>query len=260
MGRLQDKAALITGGAGGIGAATAVLFAEEGARVAIVDRDRVAAEDAAGEVRRRFPDADVLAAAADLRWEDEARRAADAADASFGGVDVLVNAAGVRVYGALADADRESWDSILAVNLMATAHCCKAAVPLMRARGGGSIVNVSSVFGVAGRAGMGQYDVTKAAVVSLSRTLAIEEVGHGIRVNTVCPGPTLTPFHIRRAEAQGVTEEELRRTGAGHTLMKRWAEPREVACAILFLAGNESSYVTGTTLVVDGGVSAVAGS
>lgn len=260
MERLRDKAALVTGGGGGIGAATALLFAEEGARVAIVDRDRAAADAAAEEVRRRFPAADVLAAAADLSREDEASRAADAAAARFGGLDVLVNAAGIRVYGALADADPESWGSILAVNLMATAHCCKAAVPLLRARGGGSIVNVSSVFGVAGRAGMGQYDVTKAAVVSLSRTLAIEEVGHGIRVNTVCPGPTLTPFHIRRAEARGVTEEELRRTGAGHSLMKRWAEPREIACAILFLAGGESSYVTGATLVVDGGVSAAAGS
>lgn len=259
MGRLRDKAALVTGGGGGIGAATALLFAEEGARVAIVDRDRAAAEAAAEEVRRRFPAADVLAEAADLSREDEASRAADAAASRFGGMDVLVNAAGIRVYGALADADPESWSSILAVNLMATAHCCKAAVPLLRARGGGSIVNVSSVFGVAGRAGMGQYDVTKAAVVSLSRTLAIEEVGRGIRVNTVCPGPTLTPFHIRRAEAQGVTEEELRRTGAGHSLMKRWAEPREIACAILFLAGDESSYVTGATLVVDGGVSASAG-
>lgn len=259
MGRLRDKAALVTGGGGGIGAATALLFAEEGARVAIVDRDRAAAEAAAEEVRRRFPAADVLAAGADLSREDEANRAAEAAGARFGGLDVLVNAAGIRVYGALADADRESWESILAVNLLATAHCCKAVVPLLRARGGGSIVNVSSVFGVAGRAGMGQYDVTKAAVVSLSRTLAIEEVGRGIRVNTVCPGPTLTPFHVRRAEARGVTEGELRRTGAGHSLMKRWAEPREVACAILFLAGDESSYVTGTTLVVDGGVSAAAG-
>ena len=259
MGRLRDKAALVMGGGGGIGAATALLFAEEGARVAIVDRDRAAAEAAAEEVRRRFPAADVLAAAADLSREDEANRAAEAAGARFGGLDVLVNAAGIRVYGALADADRESWGSILAVNLMATAHCCKAAGPLLRARGGGSIVNVSSVFGVAGRAGMGQYDVTKAAVVSLSRTLAIEEVGRGIRVNTVCPGPTLTPFHVRRAEARGITEEELRRTGAGHSLMKRWAEPREIACAILFLAGDESSYVTGTTLVVDGGVSAAAG-
>ena len=118
------------------------------------------------------------------------------------------------------------------------------------------MVNVSSVFGVTGRAGMGQYDVTKAAVVSLSRTLAIEEVGNGIRVNAVCPGPTITPFHIERAKARGVSEEELRRTGAQHTLMKRWAEPREVAHTILFLACDESSFVTGTALVVDGGASA----
>ena len=233
-----------------------MLFAEEGARLALVDRDGAAVEAAAAEVRARVPSADVLPLATDLSDEAEARRTMAAADAHFGGLDVLVNVAGIRVYGALADAEEDSWDSILAVNLMATVHCCKAAVPLLRARSGGSIVNVSSVFGVTGRAGMGQYDVTKAAVVSLSRTLAIEEVGHGIRVNTVCPGPTITPFHIARAEARGVSEDELRRTGARHTLMKRWGEPREVASTILFLASDESSFVTGTTLVVDGGASA----
>ncbi len=256
MGRIQDKVAFITGGGGGIGAATAMLFAEEGGRLAIVDRDGDAAGSAAAAVRQRVPEADVLPLAADLSDEDEARRTLAAADARFGGLDILVNVAGIRVFGALADAGRDSWESILAVNLMATVHCCKAAVPLLRRRGGGSIVNVSSVFGVTGRAGMGQYDVTKAAVVSLSRTLAIEEVEHGTRVNTVCPGPTITPFHIARAQARGVSEEELRRTGARHTLMKRWAEPREVASTILFLASDESSFVTGTTLVVDGGASA----
>ena len=256
MGRIQGKTALITGGGGGIGAATAMLFAEEGAGLALVDRDGAAAEGAAEEIRGRFPSADVLPMAADLSDEGQASRAVEKTAAQLGGLDILVNVAGIRVYGALADADADSWDSILAVNLMATVHCCKAAVPLLRSRGGGSIVNVSSVFGVAGRAGMGQYDVTKAAVVSLSRTMAIEEVGHGIRVNAVCPGPTITPFHIARAKARGVSEEELRRTGAQHTLMKRWAEPREVASAILFLAGDESSFVTGTALVVDGGASA----
>ena len=256
MGRIQGKTALITGGGGGIGAATAMLFAEEGAGLALVDRDGAAAEAAAEEIRGRFPSADVLPMAADLSDEGQASRAVEKTAAHFGGLDILVNVAGIRVYGALADADADSWDSILAVNLMATVHCCKAAVPLLRSRGGGSIVNVSSVFGVAGRAGMGQYDVTKAAVVSLSRTMAIEEVGHGIRVNAVCPGPTITPFHIARAKARGVSEEELRRTGAQHTLMKRWAEPREVAGAILFLAGDESSFVTGAALVVDGGASA----
>ena len=259
MGRIEGKVALITGGGGGIGAATAMLFAEEGARLALVDRDGAAAEAAAGAIRGKLPSAEVMPAQADLSAEPEARRAVEAAAAHFGGLDILVNVAGIRVYGALADAEPDSWDSILAVNLMATVHCCRAAVPLLRSRGGGSIVNVSSVFGVTGRAGMGQYDVTKAAVVSLSRTLAIEEVGHGIRVNAVCPGPTITPFHVQRAEARGVSEDELRRTGAQHTLMKRWAEPREVACAILFLACNESSFVTGTALVVDGGASAAAG-
>ena len=256
MGRVQEKAAFITGGGGGIGAATALLFAEEGGRLALVDRDGDSAEAAAEEIRGRVPSAEVMPLAADLSDEPQANRAMDAAAARFGGLDILVNVAGIRVYGALADAEPESWDSILAVNLMATVHCCRAAVPLLRSRGGGSIVNVSSVFGVTGRAGMGQYDVTKAAVVSLSRTLAIEEVGNGIRVNAVCPGPTITPFHIERAKARGVSEEELRRTGAQHTLMKRWAEPREVAHTILFLACDESSFVTGTALVVDGGASA----
>ena len=256
MPRLQGKVALITGGGGGIGAATAMLFAEEGAGLALVDREGAAAEAAATAIRERFPSCDIMPMAADLSDEAQVNRAVDAAAAHFGGLDILVNVAGIRVYGALADADPGSWESILAVNLMATVHCCKAAIPQLRSRGGGSIVNVSSVFGVAGRAGMGQYDVTKAAVVSLSRTMAIEEVGHGIRVNAVCPGPTITPFHIERARARGVSEEELRRTGAQHTLMKRWAEPREVASTILFLACEESSFVTGTALVVDGGASA----
>ncbi len=259
MGRIEGKVAFITGGGGGIGAATALLFAEEGGRLVLVDRDGAAAEAAAEEVRAKVPSAEVMPLAADLSDEPHANRAMDAATARFGGLDILVNVAGIRVFGALADAEPDSWDSILAVNLMATVHCCRAAVPLLRSRGGGSIVNVSSIFGVAGRAGMGQYDVTKAAVVSLSRTLAIEEVGHGIRVNAVCPGPTITPFHIERAKARGLSEEQLRRTGAQHTLMKRWAEPREVASTILFLACGESSFVTGTALVVDGGASAAVG-
>ena len=155
MGRIQGKTALITGAGGGIGAATAMLFAEEGAGLALVDRDGAAAEGAAEEIRGRFPSADVLPMAADLSDEGQASRAVEKTAAQLGGLDILVNVAGIRVYGALADADADSWDSILAVNLMATVHCCKAAVPLLRSRGGGSIVNVSSVFGVAGAGGNG---------------------------------------------------------------------------------------------------------
>jgi 2-hydroxycyclohexanecarboxyl-CoA dehydrogenase len=256
MNRLSGKIALITGGGGGIGAATAILFAEEGAHLALVDNNAAATETVANEIRHRFPSTRVLPIVTDLRRKEETDRCIAMAHQHFGNLDILVNVAGVRVYGPLADADASSWELILAVNLMATANCCKAAIPIMRKQAGGSIINVSSVFGITGRPGMGQYDVTKAAVVSLSRTMAIEEAANGIRVNSVCPGPTLTPFHVERAKEKGQTEEELRESGAKHSLLKRWAEPREVAYPILFLASDESSYVTGTALVVDGGVSA----
>lgn len=247
---------MITGGGGGIGAATAILFAEEGGHLALVDSNGDTTEAAAQQIRERFPSTRVLPIVADLRQEEETKRCIATAHQHFGRLDILVNVAGVRVYGPLADVDASSWELILAVNLMATANCCKAAVPIMRRQASGSIVNVSSVFGITGRPGMGQYDVTKAAVVSLSRTMAIEEAANGIRVNSVCPGPTITPFHIGRAKEKGQTEEELRKSGAKHSLLKRWAEPREVAYPILFLASDESSYVTGTALIVDGGVSA----
>jgi len=256
MKRIKERVALITGGGGGIGAATATLFAEEGAHLVLVDSNDAAADAAAQQLRERFPSTRVLPLVADLRHEEETLRCITTALRDFSRLDILVNVAGVRVYGPLADVDAESWELILAVNLMATANCCKAAIPIMRDQGSGSIINVSSVFGITGRPGMGQYDVTKAAVVSLSRTMAVEEAGHGIRVNSVCPGPTITPFHIGRAKAQGQSEDELRKSGAKHSLLKRWAEPREVAYPILFLASDESSYITGTALVVDGGVSA----
>jgi 2-hydroxycyclohexanecarboxyl-CoA dehydrogenase len=254
-GRMADKVALITGGGGGIGEATGLLFAEEGGAVALVDADGGAAAAAGDRIRALVPAARVLAITADLTDEAAAEGAVAETVAGLGALDALVNVAGVRVYQPLADADRASWEFILGVNVLATAYCCRAVLPAMRGGGGGSIVNVSSVYGLTGRAGMGQYDATKAAVLGLTRALATEEAPHGIRVNAVCPGPTLTPFHIRRAAERGVSEAELRATGHARTLLNRWAEPREVAYPILFLACAESSYVTGSALLVDGGVS-----
>lgn len=253
-GRIEGRVALITGGGGGIGEATGHVFAQEGATVVLVDGDGQAAENAAARIASSVAGAAALAITADLTHEDEARRAVAETLARYGALHTLVNCAGVRVYGPLADAGPESWEFIIGVNLLAVAHCSKAALPALRRAPGATIVNVSSVYGLTGRAGMGQYDATKAALVSLTRTLAIEEAPYGIRVNAVCPGPTLTPYHLRRAESQGLTEEQLRETAAGRTLLKRWAEPREVAYPILFLACHESSFVTGTTLVVDGGI------
>lgn len=250
---MAGRAALVTGGGGGIGEATGRLFAEEGAAVALVDADKPAVEAAATAIAREVPGALVIAVAADLAREAEAGRALETAVARLGALHTLVNVAGVRVYAALADAVPADWERIIGVNVLATAYCCRAGLPALRASGRGTIVNVSSVYGVMGRAGMGQYDTTKAAVLGYTRALAVEEAPHGLRVNAVCPGGTITRYHIRRAASQGVSEAELRTQRADANLLGRWAEPREVAYPILFLAGDESSFVTGATLMVDGG-------
>jgi meso-butanediol dehydrogenase/(S,S)-butanediol dehydrogenase/diacetyl reductase len=252
-GRMTGRAVLVTGGGGGIGAATARLVAEEGGAVAIVDHDAPAAAKAAAEIAGAVPGAVVLPLVGDLAREAEASRVVAEAVAGLGKLDGLVNVAGVRVYVPLAEATPEDWEHILGVNVLATAYCCKAAIPKLRAAGGGTIVNVSSVYGLMGRAGMGQYDTTKAAVLGLTRALAVEEAPHGIRVNAVCPGGTITPYHIHRAARQGVGEAELRASRSQDNLLGRWAEPREVAHPILFLSSAESSFITGATLMVDAG-------
>jgi len=254
---MAGRVALITGGGGGIGEATARLFAEEGGALALVDSDKAAAEAAAAGIVRDVPGARVSAVGADVSSEAQARRAVDEALGAFGRLNTVVNVAGVRLYTPLAEADAKGWEHILGVNVLATAYCSKAALPALRRGGRGTIVNVSSLYGVKGRAGMGQYDTTKAAVLGFTRALAVEEAPHGIRVNAVCPGGTITPFHIRAAAAKGVSESDLRAQRAGDNLLGRWAEPREVAYSILFLACDESSYITGATLMVDAGKSII---
>ena len=254
---MAGRVALITGGGGGIGEATARLFAEEGGALALVDSDETAVEAAAAGISRDVSGARVSAVAADVSSEVQAQRAIDEALGAFGRLDTVVNVAGVRLYTPLAEADAKGWEHILGVNVLATAFCCKAALPALRRGGRSTIVNVSSLYGVKGRAGMGQYDTTKAAVLGFTRALAVEEAPHGIRVNAVCPGGTITPFHIRAAAAKGVSESDLRAQRTGDNLLGRWAEPREVAYSILFLACDESSYITGATLMVDAGKSII---
>ena len=257
-GRMTGRVALVTGGGGGIGEATARLFAEEGGAVAVVDVDRRAADAAAGAIATAVPGACVLPVTADVAREPEARRAvADTVD-RFGALHALVNVAGIRVYTPLAEATDEDWRRIVGVNVLATAFCAKAALPSLRAAEHATIVNVSSVFGILGRAGMGQYDTTKAAVLGFTRALAVEEARHGIRVNAVCPGGTITRYHVERAARQGISEVALRRSRAqDNGLFGRWAEPREIAYPILFLSCPESSFITGTTLMVDAGKSVI---
>jgi NAD(P)-dependent dehydrogenase (short-subunit alcohol dehydrogenase family) len=255
MDRLSGKAAAVTGGASGIGEATVRRFVAEGARVAFADRDvergkRVAAEIEAGGGQAIFVETHTEREAEALAF---VRCAAD----RFGRLDVLVNNAGIRLYHTVVEASPESWDEILGVNLKGYAFCAKAAIPLMREGGGGSIINVASVRSVTSVGKTTQYDTTKAAVAGLTRGIAADHAGDGIRVNAVCPGPIYTPFHEKRNQTLGRTFEQYREDAARGTMLRRPGTPDEVAACILFLASDDASYVTGTLLFVDGGFTAM---
>ena len=248
--RLEGRTAIITGGAGGIGAATGQLFCEEGARVALVDLEASPLAEVAAEIRAQVPGAQVLEIRADVGQEQAARAIVEETQGRFGGIDVLVNLAGIRSYEPLAEAKADTWDRILKANLLSYAFLAREALPALRRSGRGSIVNVSSTHAVNPRSGMGQYDVTKAGIISMTRTLAFEEAPHKVRVNAVCPGLTLTPFHVKRL---GRTREDLLSEKSKYNLQERWADPREVAFPILWLASEEASFVTASTIMVDGG-------
>lgn len=252
MKRLDGKVAVITGGAGGIGAATGQLFCEEGARVALVDLEGSPLAEVAQRIRALVPGSEVLEVAADLGTEDSAQAVVARVLERFGALDVLVNNAGVRAYEALADAQAATWQRILSVNLLSYAFLAREALPALRRSGRGAIVNVSSTHAVNPRAGMGQYDVAKAGILSMTRTLAFEEAPNRVRVNAVCPGLTLTPFHVARAMQAGRTEQDLRTEQVDHNMQRRWADAREVAYPILWLASDEASFCTASTLMVDG--------
>ncbi len=255
MPKLSGKVAAVTGGASGIGEATVRRFVAEGAQVAFADRDaergaRVAAELSAAGSRVLFVEADVGREEAALGF---VRQAAEA----FGRLDILVNNAGIRLYQTVVDASAESWDALLNVNLKSYAYCAKGAIPAMRRVGGGSIVNVASVRSVIAGGNTIQYDTAKAAVAGLTRGLAADHSPEGIRVNAVCPGPIFTPFHARRVAAAGQTVDSYNEDAAKRTMLRRPGTAEEVAACIAFLASEDASYVTGSLLFVDGGMTAL---
>lgn len=257
MARLANKRALITGGGAGIGAACARLFCAEGAAVTLVDANEEALLATVQALREDMPQARVeycVANVADAkRTREVVRHAVDA----HGGLDILVNNASMRNYSTLADATPEEWHAMINVNLVGTATYCREALPHLRLSGKGSIVNVASCYAVVGRKGMGLYDATKAGQLALTRTLAHEEAAHGVRANVVCPGSTLTDFHVSRAAAKGKSVDQLKTERHDTSLLGRWAEPREIAWPILWLASDEASFITGTSLLVDGGLAAM---
>jgi 2-hydroxycyclohexanecarboxyl-CoA dehydrogenase len=256
-GRLSGKTAIITGAARGIGYATARLFAREGAGVGLIDRDPAALETAVKELAAEIPCAVIHAHEANIAEHSTIPAAVDRLVGELGCLDVLVNNAAERAFGPVADATAESWAAVLQVNVTGYAICSRAALSYLRKSGSGSIVNVSSVFAIAGRTNMGQYDASKAAALALTRVLACEEARYGIRVNAVCPSSTWTPWTYGRAQARGMSVDELKAHGAAPSLLGRWAEAEEVAFPILWLASSEASFITGVALPVDGGLTAM---
>ncbi len=253
--RLLDKTAIITGAGAGIGAATALLFCREGASVALIDTDPAALDRTLEAIKLALPHARLLVHTADVSDEAQALAAVEKTLQAWGKLDILVNNASMRNYSALANATTAEWQAMVGVNLIGCANYAKAALPALRLSGKGSIVNVASCYAVTGRKGMGLYDATKAAQLAMTRTLAFEEAAHGVRVNAVCPGSTLTDFHINKATAAGKDIEKLKTERQTTSLLGRWASPEEIAAPILWLASDEASFITGTSLMVDGGLS-----
>jgi meso-butanediol dehydrogenase/(S,S)-butanediol dehydrogenase/diacetyl reductase len=247
--RFAGKVVLITGAGSGIGAATARRFAAEGARLMLGDVN--AASGAA--VREEIGGAAAFRRV-DVRRMEEVEALTQAAIDEFGRLDVVVNNAGIGTYGRTPDLDPDLWRAILEVDLFSIFYGCRAAIPRLRANGGGAIVNTASISGLAGDYGLGAYNAAKGGVVNYTRTLAIDHARDGIRVNAVCPGPIDTPLAGPLLADPALVAEYNRLIPMG-----RVGRPEEIAAAIAFLASGDAAYVTGAMLVVDGGLLAATG-
>ena len=250
-GKLGGKVAIVTGAAAGIGRATAVRFAAEGARLVVADLDAEGLDRLAAQVNGEFGTS-VTAVVADVSQDADAQRIVDAAVTAYGGVDVLVANAGIIPLGTLADSTPDDWDRVMGIDGRGMFLTCKYAVAAMRASGTrGSIVCLSSISGVAGQKGQATYGPAKFVATGLTKHLAVELAEHGIRVNAVAPG-TINTDRVQRLPAEPGGPEYLEAIVAQHP-MGRLGEPDEVASAILFLASDDASFITGAVLPVDGG-------
>ena len=249
MGRMDGKVAAITGGAGGIGAATVGRFLEEGARVVFCDLDT----EKGAAFEKRLGVADAYFMSADVSQEMDAARFIEETVSRFGRIDVLVNNAAIRNYVDVTEASAESWDRVLGVNLKGFAFCAKAAIAAMKNASGGVVVNLASVRSLVAGLKCVQYDTTKAAILGLTRSMARDHAADKVRVMAVGPGPIFTDFHEKRAEELGQTNDEYKNEFGTDTMLNRPGAPVEVANVILFVASDEASFMTGTCVFVDGG-------
>lgn len=253
MERQDDKVAVVTGAAQGIGAAVAEAFARAGMAVGVFDVNGDNAAREAGKIRDEGGRA--VSAAADVRDSGALDEAFSAVEAEFGGVDVLANIAGIVIYGELSAFSEEDWNRVIGVNLTGTFLASRRAIPSMRERGGGAIVNTASVQAFASQPTVAAYSASKGGIVAMTRTMALDHAQDGIRVNAVAPGSVHTPMLDDSAQRFGGDDPQaaLDEWGAAHPI-GRLIKPDEIAAAIVFLCSSAASAITGTTLLVDGGL------
>ena len=249
--RLEGKVALITGGGTGIGASIARRFVSSGASVTITGRRMEPLSEIAGEL-------DCLAVRGDTADEDDCAAAVAQTVARFGGLDILVANAGiVSAAGSVTTLDVTDWQGVLNVNVTGVMQIARAAVPAMTDRGGGAIVTISSVAGILSTMGLADYITSKHALMGLTKTLACDYGAQGVRANTLCPGWVKTPMSDMEVDSvagrKGLTTEQARAEMTRHLPLQRMAEPEEIAACVEFLASDDASFVTGATLVADGG-------
>ncbi|MFL5210779.1 MAG: SDR family oxidoreductase [Microvirga sp.] len=251
--RLKGKVCIVTGGGSGIGRATCLLFAKEGARVVVADKRQQAAEGVAAE--GAAAGATMLPTMMDVSRDDDAQRVVHQTVEAFGRLDVLVNNAGYGFAGTVVDTDEGAWDALMAVNVRGVYLCSKHAIPAMAKNGGGAIVNTASVVATVGIRNRAAYCASKGAVAALTRAIAIDHVAEGIRCNAVAPGTIDTPYFDEILRKSPVAADS-RKALEARQLLGRLGTPEEIAAGILFLASDESRFATGTILTIDGGMTA----
>lgn len=251
--RLKDKSCIITGGGSGIGRAACLMFAKEGARLAIADKNLAQAQSVADECVKLG--AKAIALEVDVTKSADAKRMVDETVKAYGRLDVLLNNAGYGIAGNVVETDEDAWEALMAVNVRGVYLCTKFAIPAMAANGGGSIVNTASVVAAVGIKDRAAYCASKGAVAALTRAVAIDHVAQGIRCNAISPGTINTPY-FEDILAKSPNAAEILQGLKDRQLMRRLGTPDEIAAGMLFLASDESSFATGTILTIDGGMTA----